>query len=496
MSKFYTNVYMRGDRIYLRGYNMGGQVKEVVQYAPYLFISSPNGEYRTLDGGKVGKLKFNSMSEAREFIKEHEGIHNLPIYGTTAFPYLFIYDNYPGHIDYDPSMVKIASLDIETDSSSGFPNIAEADKEIIAIAMSTRDKVAVFGCGHFESTDPRVIYVKCDNELDLLDKFVQVWHSDAWCPDIITGWNIEKFDIPYLYNRIKRILGEKHAKKLSPWNMVNERDIIRGKSVTRGGKNIADRIDRVYDLVGISTLDYMELYKKFSFGNQESYKLDYIASVELGERKVAYEGSLDDLYRNDYQKFIEYNIQDTFLVEKLEDKLKFIEQVMALAYDAKVNYGDTMTTVKPWDTIIHNYLLDQGIVIPPKKRNEMTEPLVGGFVKEPKLGLSKWVVSFDLNSLYPHLIMQYNISPETFAGKVDFPSIDYLLEGHWEYRDGSVAYAANGCTYRRDRQGFLPALMEKMYIDRTEYKKKMLEAKKELEEINRELSRRSNENNK
>ena len=220
------------------------------------------------------------------------------------------------------------------------------------------------------------------------------------------------------------------------------------------------------------------------FGNQESYKLDYIGQIELGMKKIDYSeyGNLLELYKKDYQKFIEYNIQDVLIVEKLDDKLKFLEQVMALAYDAKVNYSDTMTTVRSWDTIIHNYLLEQNIVIPQFKRQSNLDSLVGGHVKEPKIGLSKWVVSFDLNSLYPHLIMQYNISSETFVGKVDFPSIDYLLEGDWEYRDDMVAYAANGCTYRKDKQGFLPALMEKMYNSRAEYKKLMLEAKKRYEE--------------
>jgi DNA polymerase elongation subunit (family B) len=291
--------------------------------------------------------------------------------------------------------------------------------------------------------------------------------------DIVTGWNVEFFDMPYLVNRIKSLLGLSEAKKLSPWGILNERMVeFKGKE------------NQSYEPVGITVLDYYQLYRKFTFGNQESYKLDYISQIELGEKKVDYSeyGNLLELYKKDYQKFIEYNIQDVVLVEKLDDKLKFLEQVMALAYDAKVNYSDTMTTVRSWDVIIHNYLLEQNIVIPQFKKQPDNEALVGGHVKEPKIGLSKWVVSFDLNSLYPHLIMQYNISPETFVGKVGFPSIDYLLEGDWEYRDGMVAYAANGCTYKKDKQGFLPALMEKMYNSRAEYKKLMLEAKKRYEE--------------
>jgi DNA polymerase elongation subunit (family B) len=294
--------------------------------------------------------------------------------------------------------------------------------------------------------------------------------------DVVTGWNIEFFDIPYLINRIKRVLGDNEYKKLSPWGIVNE------KTVEFKGKE-----NQSYDLLGVSVLDYYQLYRKFTFGNQESYKLDYIGQVELGEKKVDYSeyGSLLELYKNNYQKFIEYNIQDVLLVEKLDDKLKFIEQVMAFAYDAKVNYDDTMTTVRPWDVIIHNYLLEQGIVIPPFKKQPDNDALVGGFVKEPKIGLSKWVVSFDLNSLYPHLIMQYNISPETFARKIGsqiWPSIDEILEGNIELPLPDLSYAANGCAYTKDKQGFLPALMEKMYNDRVVYKRKMIEAKKLYEQ--------------
>ena len=474
MSKFYTNVFARGDRIYLRGYDMGLPVKEVVQYKPYLFLPSKDSKFKTLDGQSVAKMDFDSISDARDFVKRYDDVDNMKIYGLTTYPYLFIYDNYKGDIDYDPKLINVVSIDIECKSDNGFPNIAEADQELTAITIRCKGATAVFGIGDFKTNDSNISYIKCKNEHQLIERFLQVWQSPSWSPDIVTGWNIEFFDIPYLVNRIKRLFNEKEAKKLSPWGMINEREI-----------NFRSKKNQTYDIVGISTLDYYQLYRKFSFGNQESYKLDYIAQIELGEKKVDYRDhgykDLTDLYNRNHQLFIEYNIKDTVLVDKLEDKLKFIEQVMAIAYDAKVNYDDTMTTVRAWDVIIHNYLLDQNIVIPQFKKQSDDETLVGGHVKEPKLGLSKWVVSFDLNSLYPHLIMQYNISPETFAGKVDFPSIDFMLKGTWEYRDGMVAYTANGCTYRKDKQGFLPALMEKMYNDRSMYKKKMLEAKKSYE---------------
>ena len=486
MSKFYTHVDLIKNKIYLRGYEGNRRIKEVLPYSPYLFVSSqsPQSEYKTLEGNPVAKMEFENAYEARQFARENADVVNRHVYGLTNFTYTFIYDNYPGDIDYDPKRVSVVSLDIETPTDQGFPDPHTASTPISNISVSRDGTIVVLGCEFYKPKKPNVNYLMCKDEKDLLNKFLTLWMM--WEPDVVTGWNIEGFDIPYLYNRIKAVLNEREAKKLSPWGMVNEREIVRGKSASRTSKNIEDRVDKVYELVGISVLDYLELYKKFSFSNQESYRLDYIAAVELGEKKLDYSefSSLYEFYKKDYERFVDYNVHDVVLVDKLEDKLKLIELVMAFAYDAKVNYTDVMTTVKPWDVIIHNYLLDKKIVIPQNSKSKMTEALVGGYVKDPKVGMSKWVVSFDLNSLYPHLIMQYNISPETFVNRcVDFPSIDRLLEtktAFGEYGD-DVTYAANGCVYRRDKQGFLPALMEKMYDDRVVYKEKMLQAKKDYE---------------
>ena len=468
MTSFYTHVHMRGNKIYLRGYEKGLRVTDIVDYSPYIFVPSDKGDHKTLDGKPVRRVDFDSISEAREFLKSYEDVDNMKIYGLTSWPYLYIFDNYKGDIDYDPNMVKIGTLDIECAADDGFPDIQKADKPLTAITVRCRGRNYVFGCGEFETDDPNTYYMQCETEIQLVHQFLQCWK--VLDLDIVTGWNIEFFDIPYLVNRINAL--GMNPKKLSPWGMLDEREVE-----FRGKKN------QSFTPVGISVLDYYQLYRKFSFGNQESYKLDYISQVELGEKKLDYSeyGSLLELYKNNHQKFIEYNILDCLLVEKLDDKLKFLEQVMALAYDAKVNYNDTMTTVRAWDVIIHNYLLEQGIVIPQFKKQSVDQALVGGYVKEPKIGLSKWVVSFDLNSLYPHLIMQYNISPETFVTRLpNFDKIDTLLNGNWS-TNCPHAIAANGCIYRKDMQGFLPALMEKMYNDRVVYKKKMLEAKQRYE---------------
>ena len=474
---FYTHVHLRGDKVYVRGYDKGQRVKDVVAYKPYLFIQKQNGNYKTLDGKTVEKLPFDSVRDAKDFIEQYNDVSNMDIYGLTNFAYLYIFDNYKGDIDYDPKQVNIGTLDIECAADEGFPDIQKADKPLTAITVRCRGRNYVFGCGEFVTEDPNTYYIQCKDEYEMVQKFLSCWQ--ALDLDVVTGWNIEFFDIPYLANRIKVLFNDKEAKRLSPWGMLDEKMV-----------EFKGRQNQCYTPVGISVLDYYQLYRKFTFGNQESYKLDYISQIELGENKIDYSeyGNLLDLYKNNFQKFIEYNIHDCVLVDKLDDKLKFLEQVMALAYDAKVNYNDTLTTVRVWDTIIHNYLLEQKIVIPQFKKQSDSEALVGGYVKEPKLGLSKWVVSFDLNSLYPHLIMQYNISSETFVRRFDnFYSIDDLIKGGIKIRkdgpDGKteLAFAANGCAYRKDKQGFLPALMEKMYDDRVIYKKKMLEAKQRFE---------------
>jgi DNA polymerase elongation subunit (family B) len=486
MSKFYTNVHLYRNEILLRGYENGERVKTTIPYKPYLFVSSRKGDsmFRTLNGKQVDKMDFDSVREARDFINKYKDVAGFDVYGLTNFVYTFINDTYTGEIDYDPRLVSVVNIDIEVAADEGFPSIQYADKPITAITMKKNDKYFVLGCGDFKSEDPNVLYLKCKDEEQLLIKFLDVWSSKWFSPDIVTGWNVEFFDIPYIINRIKRILSEAMARKMSPWNVLEE------KTIVLNGNN-----NQAYLPVGITILDYMQLYRKFSFVMQESYRLDHIAHIELGERKLNYSEfeSLFDLYKNDYQKFIEYNIKDVDLVDRLDQKLKLIEQVYALAYDGKVNYSDTFTSVRMWDVIIHNYLLNQRIVVPQMKVGRKDKQIIGAFVKDPKVGAHKWVVSFDLNSLYPHLIMQYNISPETYAGHVSNmidgeSGVEKILNGFLnnpeiksKLKDNNLTCSASGCLFDKDYQGFLPKLMEKMYNDRVIYKDRMIEAKKRQE---------------
>ena len=487
MSSFYTNVFVRGDRVFVRGYKDGRRFSDIVNYKPYMFIPARRDsktEFRTLDGRSVEKLSFDSIKDAKDFMQRYEDVDNMEVFGLNNFAYLYIYDNYRGEVQYDSSKINVISLDIETDSSGGFPNIETADKEITAITISRRGEKVVFGLKPYKPKEDNITYLLCKDEYELLEKFLQVWQSGRFLPDVLTGWNIEFFDIPYIVNRIKNVLGNEQAKKLSPWGILEERKI-----------EIHGRENTTYTPAGINVLDYLQLYKKFSFSNEESYKLDNIAEVVLGEKKVDYKAqgyaSLDDLYQRNPEMFFDYNVQDVALIDRFEEKLGFIELVMAFAYDAKVNYADTMATVKPWDIIVHNYLLDRCIVIPQFKRKSNDEALMGGYVKEVKPGLYRWVVSFDLTSLYPHLIIHYNISPETKIGREqNWPPLKSLIDGYAVVEDDGYSSAANGIKFSKDRQGFAPALMERMFNDRAEYKKKMLESKKKLETLSSDDSNR------
>lgn len=480
--RFYTNVSIAKDEILLRGYQNGERIQQAIKLKPYLFIPSRSGkaDYKTLKGRPVEKINFDSVYEARDFIKKYQDVSGFDIYGMTNFLFPFINDHYPGEIDYDPSLISVVNMDIEVNIGEGFPDPQKAEQAITAITLEKNGQYVVLGCKDFVTKDPAVTYIKCSDEANLIMKFLDVWRSKQFSPDVVTGWNVEQFDIPYIVNRFRKVVGTEFTKKLSPWNMINEREIIN-----------AFGVQKLQEIVGISCLDYLAMYKKFSFQMQESYKLDHIAHQELGERKLDYSdyAGLQDLYEKDYQKYIEYNIKDVALVRKLDQKLKMIEQVYAIAYDGKVNFQDAFTSVRMWDIIIHNYLLNQGIVIPFFKKQEKERQNEGGFVKDPQVGLHKWVVSFDLNSLYPHLMMQYNISPETFCGTIGRQiNVDDILNGtlndpsiRREMEEQNVCVAATGCMFQKDIRGFLPKLMDKMYQDRVVFKNRMIEAKKKHE---------------
>ena len=494
--RFYTNITQWGNNLLLREVVNGERINRKVKYSPTLFASVlKETPYKTLEGKYVAPVKHDTIKDAKEWIENYNNQLGA-VYGNTLFPYSYIADEYSNNVDWDIDQILIVTIDIEVECENGFPKPEEANDPLLSITLKNHQnkKIVVWGINDFENSRDDVSYIKCESEKHLIQSFLTFWEQHK--PDVITGWNTEFFDIPYICNRIINQFDEKELKRLSPWGNVTPRSVYK-----------MGRSHQMYDIMGVANLDFLDLYRKFTYTNQESYRLDHIAFVELGERKEGnpYE-TFKEWYIKDYQSFIEYNITDVELVDKLEDKMKLIDLCLTMAYDAKVNYIDVLGTTKYWDILIYNHLRKKNIVIPQKKEHEKSEKYEGAYVKDPIIGMHKWVMSFDLNSLYPHLIMQYNISPETLMGcpfKEKDITVDKMLDGEVKdsimqsLKDKNVTLTPNGALFRKDIRGFLPELMQSIYDDRVKYKRLLLEAKQEYEntkdpKLNKDISRYNN----
>ena len=489
--KFYTQVSRISNSICYRGYENGERVTYRKPFKPTLYVTSknPNAQWKTLEGRPVEPMQFDDMKEATQFLKKYEGVEHIQVQGNSNYAAQYIQEHYPHEIKYDPSLVKVANIDIEVASDDGFPEPEKAEREVQSIALKYFGLPTVYvwalkAGGKYDPTktqldmDPTdIVYIECGGEVDLLLKFLQFWNASDTSPDVVTGWNVRMFDIPYLVNRVEKMIGPESVKKFSPWGVVRE------KSVTRMGRQ-----SQVFELVGVETIDYWDLFQKFGnliYGVQESYKLDNIANVVLGEKKLSYEehGNLFTLYKEDYQKFIDYNIKDVLLVEKIDEKVQLMNLSMMIAYKGGCNYQEAFGTTQLWDTYIYRELCLQKKVVPPKVDRDLTE-IAGGYVKAPQVGRHAWVVSLDLNSLYPHLMMQYNISPETV---VDRRTANVNVENCLgQTRPDSIlpdhSIAANGIHFRKDIRGVIPSIIDGLYAERKGIKQEMLRVTQLTEE--------------
>jgi DNA polymerase elongation subunit (family B) len=486
--EFYTNVIRYGNSLLYRGYKNGHRVQEKIRFKPTLFVPDPKSETFALDGARVSGVQMDDMREAKEFMERYKDMPNFKVYGNTNYVVQYLQEKFPGQIAFDPDQVNVGFYDIEVmKTENGYSDPADANNPINAIAYrnNQEDKYYFFYTGEWDKNNTEldlegmdVEYFYCHTEANLLNAFVGWWSSPVNTPDIISGWNCRFFDTPYTINRIAKVLGEEYAMKLSPWGKVNQRTV-----------KVNGREQQFYDIMGVAELDYIELYKKFTYTAQESYKLDHIAHVELGEKKLSYEEykDLQNLYEENPQKFGDYNIKDVGIVYRLDDKLGLINLAMTLAYRGGVNYGDTLGTTAIWDSIIYRDLHDKGIVVQPNE-DKMKSDFAGGYVKAPQVGMHDWVVSFDLNSLYPHIIMQCNMSPETIINDI-VPGVD--VDRCLERRNPSnpnpdeYAMAANGTLYHKGKQGIIPAIIEQIYAERKATKKRMLTAQQELVNVDK-----------
>ena len=477
---FYTNILRYKNFILHRGYYDNGERFSRKEYfQPKLFVSSKmKTEWTGLDGNPVAPLDFESMFEAGQWLKQNIDVSGRNIYGNKKFTQQFVTERYPRDIEFRRDFINVGTIDIETDFDTGFPHPNEASQTILAITFKSSKSglYRVWGYGDFNESQALikpVRYIKCKDEVELLSKFLEFWSDPKNTPDVITGWNTRFFDIPYIVNRMAKVLGIHEINKLSPWQLqLEHRKIVR-----RGSEN------DVYEIPGIQTLDYMELFQKFgyTYGPQESYALNHIAYVVLGEKKLSYEeeGSLKNLYKEDHQKYIDYNMKDVELVDRLEEKMGLITLALTIAYKGGVNYQDTFGVTAIWESIIYRKLNANKVVVPLSSEEKPYRPFAGGYVKEPQVGRHEWIVSFDLNSLYPNLIVQYNMSPETLTDNTQMNDVSYYLSG--QTVSGEYSVAANGSTYRKDIDGVLPQIIEEYYDERVSVKKLQLAAQKEIQ---------------
>lgn len=476
--RWYTNVKQVGNKIYVRGYENGKNFTTQVDYHPTYYVKSKiKTDYKALTGEYLQPVKPGTIKESKQFVDQYKDIENFNFYGNETPIYQYISDNYPEEqIEYDIKKINIWSLDIEVCSENGFPDPRNCDEEILLITIqdyATR-QVLTWGTRPFTKKIENHTYFLCDSETHLLNSFLAYWSSNF--PEIITGWNISCYDLPYIIGRMHKCIGEKTTRKLSPCGWISSKEVE-----IREGEYQA-----LYDIFGVSTIDYFDLYKKYSFKNPENYRLDTIAKNELELSKLDHSeyDTFKDFYDNAWETFVEYNIIDTELVNKLEDKLHLIELAIMLAFDSKTNFDDIFYQVRMWDTIIYNYLLSKKIVIPFKEKAiEKSDKFAGAFVKAPLAGVYDYVVSMDLTSLYPHIMMGFNISPDTLIGeKFSSISIESALSKSVNIpKNFEYSICPNGSMYKKDRMGFLPELLDKMFNKRKFYKDKMKELKREYE---------------
>ena len=466
---FYTNITYQENDMYIKGYDDNGNpFKGKKPFSPYCFVKSA-GEYKTFDGtSPLCKKNFDTTDEMKKFIATKKPSGKFPeVFGLgvdgkyinkNELVYTFIADNFQEDIVFDVNQIIVLDFDIETTSLSAQTG------EILSISCSVlKNGVRTYKTWGLKFYTGEVVinYERCDDEQEMLKKFC--WFVRDSNADVITGWNTERFDILYLCDRINENYDKDWLKLLSPFGLMPKR--IHKKSMNR--KTGHDEEYDVWKIDGLSSLDSMKLYAKYDTYNG-SLSLDNIGEREIGERKVDYSehGSLANLYKKDFNLFIEYNQGDVMLTDKIIDKTRHIELTITISYLAKINYEDSFSPIITWDILIYGYLYNKGIIIPRRKENKKDRQNIGGAVKIPRIGFANHVITTDATSLYPSIIVSLNISPETFIRKVTDISTKTLKEKNY-------SKASNGCLFDNNKQGVLSYLVGSIFDKRVEYKNKM-----------------------
>lgn len=465
----------------------GNRVERHIPFSPYVYLENATGREQSIFDTTVAKKTFNTAYDKNQFIQS-SGIKRL--FNNVQPQHQFLIDTYSGlqnADEFSANPLKIWFLDIETYSPDSWPDKDTANHEINAITIydSIEKKYYTLGTKPFTSTD--VTYIQCRNERDLLLNLIFLMEKDY--PDIITAHNGEFFDFPYIANRIKRILGEEYMVRLSPVGRVYYRNVFNGKFGKPSQRLCID---------GVALLDFLDVYKRFCLTLRESYRLDAIAEIELGENKLDYgDTSLADLADTDWNKFVEYNIHDVRLLVMLEEKLQYFKLLRMLSYIGLCTFEQAMGTlvVIVGATILKG--LEIGKVVPTFIRNDEDHKNPGAYVAEPVRGFSEHIVSFDANSLYPNLMLSLNMSPETKIGKIskrDELNTTLVREGNATstftnaqflkfIKQEGIAISAAGVLFSQKKQGIIPGILDQYYKDRQQIQKKLKENKLKLSDI-------------
>lgn len=490
MKPFYTSASVNGNDINLRYIDENGddRITVVEDFCPTLFTKCDSHTgYRDIYDRDCLPRHFDNIREARDFYKEQKEI-GLEVLGMDDFILQYLSDTFDHDMKLDLNLINICNIDIETKSDI-MPDPSDPIWEIDQIGIRDRrnNQYYSFSLYDWNPDDCHervrdiahlVNHTKFNSEQELLLAFIDWWRENP--PHIVTGWNVSGFDVPYICARLEYLWSAKTYKRLSPYGKVSIRTFT----------NEYHNEQVSYNIDGVEVLDYLQLYKKFVLDPRPNYKLGTIGEIETGKSKIEYDGKLRDLSRNDPQKYVDYNLIDTRLVEDIDNIRDLINLASFVAYHARVPLQAVFSPVKVWDATIFNALKAEKKVVPMMK-GQTKHGFVGGYVKEPQLKLNGWSVSFDFESLYPKCIMQNNISPETLVHyDEDAPGDAAWISKTAKPLYSEYACAPNGAYYRKDKVGVVAQEIEKVFNDRKVSKKKAAKYKQQAQDIEKELNRR------